>query len=155
MMTAPVPLWALLFGKWAASFALCVLLLIGTLLFPAILAYYGDPDWGVVATSYMGLTLCCMAFVSAGLFASSLTDEPVAAGILGVLVLLPFWLAGTMAEMVEADWLRELLRALSMMTHVDGFSKGVIDSADIVWFLLVTIGFLFLTWRSVESRRWR
>ena len=110
MMTAPVPLWALLLGKWAASVALCGLLLIGTLQFPAILAYYGDPDWGVVATSYLGLSLCCMAFVSAGLFASSLTDEPVAAGILGVLVLLPFWLAGAIAEMVESDWLRGVLR---------------------------------------------
>ena len=46
LMTAPVPLWAMLFGKWAASVALCGMLLLGTLLFPAILAYYGDPDWG-------------------------------------------------------------------------------------------------------------
>ena len=155
LMTAPVPLWAMLFGKWAASVALCGMLLLGTLLFPAILAYYGDPDWGVVATSYLGLALCCMAFVSAGLFASSLTDEPVTAGILGVLVLLPFWLAGAMAEMVEMDWLRHTLRELAILTHVDSFSKGIIDSADIIWFVLITVGFLFLTWRSVESRRWR
>ena len=155
MMTAPVPLWGLLFGKWAASVGLCVLMLCGTLLFPAILAYYGDPDWGVIATSYLGLVLCSMAFVSAGLFASSLTDEPVAAGILGVLVLLPFWLAGAMAEMVESNTLREVLRELSIMTHVDSFSKGIIDSADVVWFVLICVGFLFLTWRSIESRRWR
>ena len=155
MMTAPVPLWSLLFGKWAASVGLCVLMLFGTLLFPAILAYYGDPDWGVIATSYLGLVLCSMAFVSAGLFASSLTDEPVAAGILGVLVLLSFWLAGAMAEMVESDVLRAVLRELSIMTHVDSFSKGIIDSADVVWFALICVGFLFLTWRSVESRRWR
>jgi len=155
MMTAPVPLWALLVGKWSASVALCGLLLVGTLLFPAILAYYGEPDWGVIATSYLGLGLCCMAFVSAGLFASSLTDEPVAAGFLGVLVLLPFWLAGTVSEMVESDWLRVVLRELAILTHIDGFSKGIVDSADVVWFLLISVGFLFLTWRSVESRRWR
>jgi ABC-2 type transport system permease protein len=155
MMTAPVPLWALLVGKWAASVALCGLLLVGTLLFPAILAYYGDPDWGVIATSYLGLSLCCMAFVSAGLFASSLTDEPVAAGLLGVLVLLPLWLAGTVSEMVESDWARVLLRECAILTHIDGFSKGIVDSADVLWFVLITVGFLFLTWRSVESRRWR
>ena len=155
MMTAPVPLWALLVGKWAASVALCGLLLVGTLLFPAILAYYGEPDWGVIATSYLGLSLCCMAFVSAGLFASSLTDEPVAAGLLGVLVLIPFWLAGTAAEMVESDWLRVVLRECAILTHIDGFSKGIVDTADVAWFLLITVGFIFLTWRSVESRRWR
>jgi ABC-2 type transport system permease protein len=155
MMTAPVPLWALLLGKWAASVALCALLLAGTALFPFLLAYYGDPDWGVVATSYLGLFLCCMAFVSAGMFTSSVTDEPVAAGLGGVLLLLPFWLAGQGAELVSADWLRTTLRHVAFLTHVEPFTRGIVDSADTAWFLLFTFGFLFLTWRSIESRRWR
>lgn len=155
LMTAPVPLWALLAGKWAASFALCLLLLLGTGIFPLVLAYYGDPDWGVVLTSYLGLALACGAFVSAGLFSSSLTDEPVAAGLGGVLVLLPFWISGSAADMVSAEWLRDVLRSLSFLTHVEPFSKGVIDSASVAWFALFTFGFLFLTWRSIESRRWR
>jgi ABC-2 type transport system permease protein len=155
MMTAPVPLWSLIAGKWAASVALCVVLLLCTGLFPAILGYYGEPDWGVVGTSYLGLALCCMAFVAAGLFASSLTDEPVAAGLGGVLILLPFWLAGQAAEMVEGDNARTVLRELAFMTHIEPFSRGVVDTAALSWFLLLTFGFLFLTWRSIESRRWR
>jgi ABC-2 type transport system permease protein len=155
MMTAPVPLWSLLAGKWAASFALCLLLLAGTGIFPLLLAYYGDPDWGVIATSYIGLMLLCGAFVSAGLFTSSLTDEPVAAGLGGVLVLLPFWLSGTAADLVSADALREVLRQLSFLTHIEPFTRGVVDSAEVAWFVLFTFAFLFLTWRSVESRRWR
>ena len=155
MMTAPVPLWSLLLGKWAASVALCGILLAGTGLFPLVLAYYGDPDWGVVATSYLGLLLLCFAFVSAGLFSSSLTDEPVAAGLAGVLILLPFWIAGTAADMVEVDWAREALRQLSFLTHIEPFSRGVIDSAHVAWFVLFTFAFLFLTWRTIESRRWR
>lgn len=155
LMTAPVPLWALLGGKWLASLALCVAMLAGTFIFPGILAYYGDPDWGVIATSYLGLLLCCGAFVSAGLFTSSLTTEPVAAGLGGVLVLLPFWLAGTAADLVTADWLRTALRHVSFLTHVEPFAKGIVDTADLAWFALFTFGFLFLTWRSIESRRWR
>ena len=155
MMTAPVPLWALLLGKWLSSLTLCLVLLAGTLLFPALLAYYGDPDWGIIATSYLGLLFCCGAFVSAGMFASTLTEEPVAAGIAGVLMLLPFWIAGGSAERVEADWLREALRHLSLTSHLEPFSRGVIDSADVIWFVLFTTLFLFLTWQSVESRRWR
>ena len=155
LMTAPVPLWALLAGKWAASVALCALLLAGTALFPLLLAFYGDPDWGVIATSYLGLLLCCGAFVSAGLFTSSLTQEPVAAGLGGVIVLLPFWLAGTAAELVAAEGARTVLRHLSFLTHVEPFTRGVIDSAHVAWFGLFSFFFLFLTWRSVESRRWR
>jgi ABC-2 type transport system permease protein len=155
MMTAPVPLWALLAGKWAASLTLCLLLLAGTGLFPLVLAYYGDPDWGVIATSYLGLTLLCGAFVSAGLFTSSLTDEPVAAGLGGVLVLLPFWLAGSASDLVTADGPREVMRHISFLTHIEPFTRGVVDSADVAWFALFTFAFLFLTWRSIESRRWR
>jgi len=155
MMTAPVPLWSLLLGKWAASVALCLILLGCTGLFPLVLAYYGDPDWGVIASSYMGLLLCCGAFVAAGLFSSSLTDEPVAAGLGGVIILLPFWIAGTSADMVQTEGVRTALRHLSFLTHVEPFTRGVVDSAHVVWFALFTFGFLFLTWRSVESRRWR
>lgn len=155
MMTAPVPLWAMLLGKWAASFVLCLLLLAGTVLFPMLLAYHGEPDWGIIATSYLGLLLCCGGFVAAGLFASSLTEEPVAAGISGVLILLPFWIAGTSAEMVENEALREGLRHLSLTSHLEPFSRGLVDSADVIWFVLFTGTFLFLTWQSVESRRWR
>ena len=120
-----------------------------------MLAYYGDPDWGVIATSYLGLLLCCGAFVSGGLFSSSLTDEPVAAGLGGVLILLPFWLAGGSAEWITVDWLRTAMRHMSFLTHIEPFTRGVIDSAHVIWFLLFTFGFLFLTWRSIESRRWR
>jgi ABC-2 type transport system permease protein len=155
LMTAPVPLWALLAGKWSASFALCLILLAGTGIFPLVLAYYGEPDWGVIATSYLGLSLACGAFVAAGLFTSSLTDEPVAAGLGGVLVLLPFWVSGTAADMVPVESVREVLRHMSFLTHVEPFSKGVVDSADVAWFVLFTFAFLFLTWRSIESRRWR
>ena len=155
MMTAPVPLWALLLGKWLASLTLCGLLLAGTGLFPFVLEYYGDPDWGVIATSYLGLFCCCAAFVSAGLFSSSLTDEPVAAGLIGVLVLLPFWLAGSAAQMMDVGWSRSVLEGLAFQTHIAPFSRGVIDSAACVWFLLFSFAFLFATWRSIESRRWR
>ena len=155
LMTAPVPLWALLAGKWAASLALCGLLLLLTGVFPLMLALYGDPDWGVIFTSYLGLFLCCGAFVSAGLFASSLTDEPVAAGLGGVLMLLPFWISGGAANLVEWEPLARTLRHLSFLSHVEPFSTGVIDSAHVAWFVLFTFAFLFFTWRSVESRRWR
>jgi ABC-2 type transport system permease protein len=155
MMTAPVPLWALLLGKWASTVTLCLVLLCGTGLFAGVLAYYGDPDWGVVGASYLGLLLSCGAFVAAGLFASSLTDEPVAAGLGGVALLMPFWLAGQGADMVTDTTARIVLTELAVRTHVEPFSRGVIDTAHLAWFGLFTFAFLFLTWRSIESRRWR
>jgi ABC-2 type transport system permease protein len=122
---------------------------------PAILAYYGEPDWGVIATSYLGLFLCCCAFVSAGLFSSSLTNDPVAAGLGGVLVLLPFWVAGQAAALIEQPTAPHVLAAHRVPHAHRAVRARVISTADLAWFALFTFGFLFLTWRSIESRRWR
>lgn len=154
LMTSPISLSSLIVGKWLASLSLCVVMLLGTLLFPMVLAYYGNPDWGIILTTYVGLFLCCAAFCAAGLFSSSLTDDAVAAGMLGVLLLLPFWLIGS-AEGLGGAALGDFLSQFALLPHLRSFSKGVIDTADLAWFAGFIFVFLFLTYRKLESRRWR
>jgi ABC-2 type transport system permease protein len=154
LLTCPVPVRAVVVGKWLAALLVSGLLLLGTGIFPVLLAIYGDPDWGVIATSYLGLAMASAAFSAAGLFASSLTDDQVAAGLLGVVMLLPLWLVARAADLVPAG-LAEVLRPLSLLGHLESFDRGVLDSVDVTYFVLLAAGFLFLAWRSVESRRWR
>lgn len=154
LMTAPVPLGAIVVGKWLSSLTLCFLMLCGTLIFPMILAYYGDPDWGVIFTSYVGLFLVAAAFCAAGLFASSLIDDQVAAGLIGVVILLPFWLVGRAEAILPDEW-ADRVRPLGVLSHLDSFNRGVLDSVDIYYFASFIFVFLFLTFRSLESRRWR
>ncbi len=154
LMTSPISLTSLIVGKWLASLVMCTLMLAGTLLFPGILEYYGDPDWAVIGTSYLGLLLCCSSFCAGGLFASSLTNDQVAAGMAGIVLLLPFWLIGTASSLVSEEY-AGLLEQLAMLPHLRSFTKGIIDSADIVYFIAFTFVFLFLTYRTLESRRWR
>lgn len=154
LMTAPVPLGAVVVGKWLASLTLCLIMFVGTLVFPALLAYYGDPDWGVMATSYLGLFGVASAFCAAGLFASSLTDDQVAAGLVGIVMLLPFWLVGRAEALLPEAW-ADKARAAALLTHLDSFNRGILDTADVFYFVALTFTFLFLTWRSLESRRWR
>ncbi|MES2642534.1 MAG: ABC transporter permease [Myxococcota bacterium] len=154
LMTAPVSLGSIVIGKWLASLTLCLLMFLGTLVFPLVLAYYGDPDWGVIFTSYLGLVGVAAAFCAAGLFASSLTDDQVAAGLVGIVILLPFWLVGRAEALLPETW-ADAVRPLSVLVHLDSFNRGVLDSADIFYFVAFTGVFLFLTFRSLESRRWR
>lgn len=154
LLTAPVPLGALLVGKWLAAVALCAVLLLLTFPFPLVLALFGDPDPGVLATSYLGLFLCCCAFSAAGLFASSLTRDPMVAGVLGVLLLLPSWLASAARELLPPT-LAPVLDRISFVEHLRSFAQGVLDTGDLAWFFGLTFAFLFLCWRSLESRRWR
>ncbi len=154
LLTAPVSLTAIVLGKWLASLALCLLMFLGTLLFPLVLAYYGDPDWGVMFTSYLGLIGVAAGFSAAGLFASSLTDDQVAAGLLGIVLLLPFWLVGRAEALLPETW-ADAIRPLSVLVHLDSFNRGILDTADIFYFVAFAGTFLFLTFRSLESRRWR
>lgn len=154
LLTAPVPLGSLIVGKWLATVTLCAALLVLTFPFPVVLATWGDPDPGVLFTSYLGLFLCCGAFAAVGLFASSATRDPMVAGVLGVLLLLPSWLATAARDLAPAGWV-PLLERVSFVEHLRSFAQGVLDTGDLAWFVLVTVAFLFLTWRSLESRRWR
>jgi ABC-2 type transport system permease protein len=154
LLTAPISPFALVIGKWLASVTLCLLMFLGTAVLPAILAYYGDPDWGVVFTTYLGLLLAAAAFCAAGCFSSSLLDDQLAAGLLGIVMLLPFWLVSR-AEALVGDDMAERVRHFGVLQHLESFGRGVIDSADVYYFVALTFCFLFLTYRSLESRRWR
>jgi ABC-2 type transport system permease protein len=154
LMTAPVPPASLVLGKWLATTILGVALLAMTAPWALALHVYGDPDLGALATSWFGMALCVGGFAAAGLFASVLTTDPLVAAIGGVLLLLPFWLASVAVEHAP-ERLRPLLYRVSFVDHLRSFARGVVDTGDFAWFGLVIAVFLFLTWRALESRRWR
>jgi ABC-2 type transport system permease protein len=154
LLTSPVPLGALIVGKWAATLTLCLTLLVLSSLYPALLIAYGDPDPGALATSYLGLLLTCGLFSAAGLFASSLTRDSMVACVIGIMILLPSWLAST-AQDIAPEALKPWLAQVSFIDHLRSFARGVVDTGDLAWFVGITGVFLFLAWRSIESRRWR
>lgn len=153
LLTAPIPLGSLVVAKWLATVTLSAVLLVLTTPFAVVLFLYGAPDPGVLATSYLGLLLLCGAFGAAGLFASSLTWDSMVAGVVGVLLLLPFWLAQEALSVVPES-LTDLVGSLSFLEHLRSFARGVLDTGDVAWFAGFILVFLFLAWRSVESRRW-
>lgn len=154
LLTSPVSPASLVVGKWLASMTLCALMLMGTGILPMLLAYYGEPDWGVVVSTYLGLFLVAGAFCAAGLFSSSLVDDQLAAGLLGIVMLLPFWLVSR-AEALVGDDLAVKLQPFGLLNHLESLNRGVIDTADVYYFVALSAVFLFLTYRSLESRRWR
>ncbi len=153
LLTSPVPISAVIVGKWLAACTLCGVLLTLTLPYPIVLSVFGDPDLGALFTGYLGLSACCMAFCAAGLFASSMTRDQMVAGVGGILLLLPLWLVGTARDLLPESSLGVVDR-LSLLAHLRSFAQGVLDTGDLAWFAGVTFVFLFLTWRALEARRW-
>ncbi len=154
LLTAPAPISALVCGKWLATMALCTAMIGMLTPFAAALSLYGSPGIGAFATLYLGLWLTCGLFVSAGLWASSLTRNAILAAMGAIFLTLPLWLASLPLDRLSAPW-SALLRHLALVEHLKSFSMGQLDSADLIWFALTTAWFLFMTIQSIGSRAWR
>ena len=147
-------------GKMAAAWAFLVLALALTFPIPATAAWLGDPDWGVVASGYLASALLAGAYLSVGMFTSSLTRNQVISFILAVVVGLFLILAGfqpvtDLLAQWAPRWLVEGVAALGFMTHFEAMQRGVLDLRNVLYFASV-MGFMtFLTHLVLSNRSGR
>jgi ABC-2 type transport system permease protein len=154
LLTYPVRDGEVLAGKYLASLALLALLLVLTLLYPGLVAYFTKVEWGPILTGYLGLLLTGAVFLAVGVLVSSMTENQIVAGFGTFGILLAFWIVGWGAEFVGGT-LRNVVQYLSIGDHLDGFTRGLIDTKDLVYYLSGVGLALFLTLRSLESKRWK
>jgi ABC-2 type transport system permease protein len=154
LLTYPVRDGEVLAGKFLAAGALYVILLALTLVYPGLIAYFTRVEWGPILTGYLGLVLTGGTFLAVGVLISSLTENQIVAGFGTFGVLLGLWIIGWGAEFAGGN-LRAVLQYLSITEHMDTFSRGLIDTKDLVYYGSAIALALFLTLRSLDSKRWR
>jgi ABC-2 type transport system permease protein len=154
LLTYPVRDGEVLAGKFLAAGALYVILLGLTLVYPGLIAYFTRIEWGPILTGYLGLVLTGATFLAVGVLISSLTENQIVAGFGTFGVLLGLWIIGWGAEFAGGS-VRAVLQYLSITEHMDTFSRGLIDTKDLVYYLSAIALALFLTLRSLDSKRWR
>ncbi|MBI5604131.1 MAG: ABC transporter permease subunit [Deltaproteobacteria bacterium] len=154
LLTYPLRELAVLLGKYLATLMVLLVLLAVTVIYIFILSWFADPEWGPVLTGYAGLILMTASFVSLGLFTSALTQNQIIAAVAGFGALLMFWIIGW-AGSVSGPAVSSVVHYLSLLEHMDPFSKGVLDSRDLVYYLIFSIFFIFLTLRYLDSRKIR
>jgi len=129
-------------------------MLVATLLFPLFLFIFGTPDRGPILTGYLGAVLQGSAFLAIGLWASSLTQNQILAAFVGLVVTLSLvWVFG-LGNFLPSPF-GDITQYIGAYDHFASFNQGRIVLRDLVYFLTVTAGALFLTVRVLESRRWR
>jgi ABC-2 type transport system permease protein len=153
LLTYPVRDGAVLVSKYLAALTLYGVMLAGTLAYPAILLYFTRVEWGPLATAYLGLMMMGAMLLGIGIFASSLTENQIVAALIAFGISLMFWIVSWSAEFAGGP-LGTVLTHLSILEHNDTFSKGILDTKDVIYFVDFTALFLFLTLRSLEARRW-
>ena len=154
LLTYPISDSGVIMGKYSAVTLLMLIMLLATLPLMILLTGLGVPDMGPLIGGYLGLFLMGAAFMSLGMFFSSLTENQIVAAAFSFGAALLFWFlnwTGTFAS----ETLASVLRQLSILEHLDTFNKGIISLSDITFFLLFIAFFLFLTSRSLETNRWR
>ena len=154
LATSPVRDVEIILGKWLASLALYACMLLFTALNFAFLFVYGNPDWKPLALGYLGLLLQAGGLLAIGTLISTMTKNQIIAGAATFGVCLALWIVAWPAEFETATW-AQVLSYLSVVTHLDSFSKGVLEIKDLVFYASLIFLGLFLTTRSMESLRWR
>ncbi len=155
LMTAPIADSELVLGKYLAAAVFYALMLTGTLIYLVLMMIYGNPDIGASLSSYLGLLLAGLAFVGFGIFASSLTRNQIVAWMVGTIPLMLFvWFASFIARTTEG-WMRTAFQHVNVQRHLDQFNRGLVTTESVVFFLGVSLLFVFLAMKVVESRRWR
>ncbi|GAB6111077.1 Gldg family protein [Desulfomicrobium salsuginis] len=157
LLTFPMHPMALVLGKFAAAFCFLLLALASTLLLPVMVATLGRPDLGQMAASYLGAILLGGFFLALGQLVSGFARDQIVAFVLSLLACFALFLLGTDFAATALDaWIGGLgstLRELLGVTgHYTVFTRGVIEVADLAYFLVWTGLFLFLNGMFVEGR---
>ena len=154
LLTSPLTDVQIILGKFLGAMGLFAAMLLVTMLDVAILFRLGNPEWKPIVTGYLGLLLMGGCFISVGLLISSLTKNQIVAGFMTFAVFLLLWVINWFGE-GSGPTGRAVLSFLSITEHLDDFTRGIIDTKHVVYYLsFITFG-LFLTAKSVDSERWR
>jgi ABC-2 type transport system permease protein len=154
LLTYPVRDIEVVTGKFLACFTVFLAMIFSTFIYPALLVFLGEPELMPIITGYIGLILLGAAFIALGLFTSSLTENQIIAASLAFGILFVFWLMSYSVTLVSPA-LGQVISYIAITEHLESLAKGVVDTEDVIYYLIFVTLFLFLTLRSLESKRWR
>lgn len=154
LFTSPLGNLELILGKFAACFSVFAGMVALTAFYHVFLGVIGNPDVAPIITSYLGVLLMGAAFIAFGELVSTLTQNQVVAAALGFGGVMLFYVIGWL-EHQASGLSKHVFRILSLINHMDDFSKGIISTEHIVFYFSFIFLWLFLTGISLESIRWR
>ncbi len=153
--TLPITDLDFVIGKFLAALTLILIGLSVTFIHFFTLIQVGtNIDYGAVFTGYIGLALAGAVYTAVGTFASSITDNPVIAFIIGIFIVIIFFLMDKMLMFMPV-YLTGIIQFLSVDYHLSNISRGVIDSRNLIYFSSIVGFFLFMTVRVLDIRKWR
>jgi len=156
LMTAPVNDVQVVLGKFISAWIFYIFLWVPTLIYPAILEVYSNPDWGPILSGYLGTLLLGGFLISVGIFTSSLTKSQLVAFILSYLLVSGMaFIVGLGEYIFSGTGLKEFFAYINIWSHMEDFAKGIVDTRRVIYYVTVIALFLFAATKTFQLKRLR
>jgi ABC-2 type transport system permease protein len=152
LVTKPISDWQIIVGKFLAALLLIAVTLLLTFPYYITVANIGKIDHGAVWMGYLGLLFMSASYISIGLFASSITGNQIVAFLVALFIGIFFHLLFGIIGSDTGGWLASVMNFLSLSTHFESMSRGVIDSKDVIYFLSIIFAGLLGTELALSKR---
>jgi ABC-2 type transport system permease protein len=154
LITSPTSIFKIVMGKFLAALGMFTVAMLFTLLYLVIIAAFGQPNVKEVLANYIAIYCVAAAFLSIGLFLSSITENQLISAVLALAVFLGLYLIDYSGVGQTNIIVNNFLYAISMFRRYENISRGVLAIGDLVYYVSVAAIFLFLTTRVIEKKRW-
>ena len=154
LLTAPVSVRSVVLGKFFAAFCVLMAAMVITFIYIVVISFFGTVNWAETISCYVGFILLCTVILSIGSFMSSLTDSQIVAAVSTYAVLIVTVFLGNIAG-AATGVLKTALLWISPTERFLDFAMGILDPSALVYYLSLTVLFLFLTVNVTERRRFK
>lgn len=154
LLTSPVSLFGIVAGKFLAALLIYVIGVAITIVYAVVVSAYSTPDWNVIVGNVTGLILLGAAFIAIGIFCSSFTENQVVSAVVSFIVMVVLYLFSTIGNLIPVEFISTIFSKLSFWERYYGFTYGLFDMSNVLFFISSVVVFLFLTVRVLEKRRW-
>lgn len=156
LMTAPISEIQVVVGKYLAALAFYLFLWLPTLAYAAIVARSSaELDWGPVASGYLGVVGIGAVFLAVGIFGSALTRNQIVAALVTFAMLLGYFILVFVDYLLTEGTAKEVLGYVNLADHMDELGNGLVDTRRLIFWVTMTVLFLFLSGRALQARKWR
>jgi ABC-2 type transport system permease protein len=151
---SPVSDWKVVLAKGLAAFTLVLAMLVMTGVFPLIIWGVGIRDFSLLGAAYLSVTLNACAYISLGLFCSSLSNNQIIAALLSILGIMFLWMVTWGSHLNSNYMVAEIFNYIGITSHFERTLRGLIGTQDMIYYGSFIFIFGFLTVKSLERRNW-
>ncbi len=154
LLCSPTSLTEIVMGKFLGALVLYLICTSIFVVYAVVISFFTSPQWSVFLCTLLGIILLGAAVIAINIFISAMTESMIVAAIFGMAVGFVLLMMNTFVSVITVDWISNALNKINFISYYLNFSYGLLSITDIVFFLSVTVLFIFFTVRALEKRRW-